>query len=133
MQNQTERTEITSPETHNQEEGTAVQFPLEIVFRHMPRSAAVTHTIHRHAVKLQRLDQHIANCHVVIDANGSHQKGNVYQVSVQVNLPGRKTLAAHSSDRNASHEDLYTAVRDVFEDVRRQLKKMVGRKHDPHR
>ena len=117
--------------TDRSEGSVAVHFPVEIVFRHMPRSVAVANAVLRQAAKLQRLNDRISKCHVAIDATGSHHKGNTYQVGIRLIVPGHDVLAAHSSDRNRSHEDLYVAIRDVFADIQGQTKRLFVKKNRP--
>jgi ribosome-associated translation inhibitor RaiA len=60
---------------------------------------------------------------VVVEApHRQHKKGTLYHIRVDLTLPGEEIVVDRDPDDHA-HEDVYIAIRDAFEAVRRQLKK----------
>lgn len=106
-----------------------MQLPLQISFHHMDPSAAVEARIRDHVRKLYRLYDRITSCRVVIEApHRHHNKGNLYRLKVEVNVPDDQLVASRDRDRHQAHEDLYVAVRDAFDAVRHQLDGYVRRR-----
>lgn len=95
---------------------------LQIVFRDMSRSDAVEAKIREKAEKLERFCSDIVSCRVVVEpAHRHHYKGNLYHASIDVTVPGAELVANRENHVNHAHEDVYVAVRDAFEAMRRQL------------
>ena len=91
--------------------------PVQITFRHMGRSEALTERIRESADKLSEFHPRITNCHVVIEQQDRHQtQGRSYRASVVLRVPGEEIAATRDHD-----EDVYVAVRDAFASARRQL------------
>ena len=97
--------------------------PVQITFRGVDASHALRTTIEEHAQRLERFSKIILGCHVVVEhAEQHHQKGNRFRVRVHLKVAGRDIQASRGPGReNKSYEDIYVAVRDVFDAVRRQL------------
>lgn len=99
-----------------------MQLPLEVTFRNLPRSEAVEASVREHAERLDRFHPRIMGCRVAIEASHRHHhKGNVYRVRVDITVPGGEIVASRTPGEHQAHEDLYVAVRDAFDAVRRQL------------
>jgi cold shock CspA family protein/ribosome-associated translation inhibitor RaiA len=102
----------------------SMQIPLKIEFEGgLTSSDALRARIEREAAKLERYSDRITACRVaVIGRSGRRHKGDLYEIRIQVVVPGRADLVV---DRNPSadhaHEDPYVAVRDAFSAVRRRL------------
>ncbi len=102
--------------------------PVQITFRDMEPSAAIEERIHARAAQLDRFDDRITHCHVVVQApHRHHQHGAIYQVHVDLTVPGAHVVANRHPDANHSHEDVYVAVRDAFDAARRQVEDHVRR------
>lgn len=96
--------------------------PLQVVFRDMPRSEAVEAKIREKVEKLERFSDDIISCRVVVEpAHRHHHKGNLYHARIDVVVPGTELVANRENDVNHAHEDVYVAVRDAFDAMRRQL------------
>ena len=101
-----------------------MQIPLKIEFEGgLTASEALRTRIEREAAKLERFSDRITGCRVaVIGRSGHHQHGELFQVRLQITMPGRAEIIV---DRNPSadhaHEDPYVAVRDAFNAARRRL------------
>ena len=108
-----------------------MQQDAQIVFLGIEHSDAVEANVRKH---LERLEEHydrIIGCRVVIDApHRHHQQGNIYSVRVVLSVPGHEIVVTHdsrSAPRVHAREDLYVAIRDAFDAVRRQLDEKVER------
>jgi len=99
-----------------------VQVPVQITFRGMDTSQAVERRIREKVRKLEHLHDRITSCHVVVEApHRRRQKGKLYLVSIDVTIPGRELVVNTAKRLNHSHEDVYVALRDAFDALRRQL------------
>jgi ribosomal subunit interface protein len=97
--------------------------PLEIRFAGMEPSEAVEAAARRKAEKLDRFRPDIMACRVTIELAHKHQQqGRPFAVRVDL------TVADHelSVDR-VQDEDVYVALREAFDDMRRQLEDSVRR------
>ncbi len=97
----------------------AMQVPLQITMHNMERSEALDARIRESAGKLERLHPRITRCRVAVEQVQLHQQqGRHFGVKVEVRAPGHKELV--SSLHHA--EDVYVALRDAFDAVRRKLR-----------
>ena len=116
-----------------------MQIPLQITFRDMEPSAAVEASIREKAAKLDQFYDQIMSCRVMVEApHGHHHKGNLYQVRIDLTVPEGELLVTHEHHhKDHSHEDVYVAIRDAFDAMKRQLedyaRKRRGKvkKHEP--
>jgi ribosome-associated translation inhibitor RaiA len=95
-----------------------MEVPLQITLRDMRRSEALTGRIREDAARLERIHPDISRCRVVVEEAARHRvRGREFSVHVEVRVPGREVplCSARRSD------DVYVAVRDAFEAVRRQF------------
>lgn len=99
-----------------------MQSPLQINFRHMEHSDAIEAKIRERAEKLDNFYEHITSCRVVVEPAHKHKhKGNLYQVRIDVNVPGKELVVAREPDEHQAHQDIYVSIRDAFDAMRRQL------------
>lgn len=95
---------------------------LQISFRGMEPSAAVDTRIRERAERLLRFDARMTRCHVVVQAPHRHRhQGGLYDVRIQMRMPGDELTVDHDSSRNHAHEDVYVAIRDAFQAAERLL------------
>jgi ribosomal subunit interface protein len=100
----------------------SVQKPLEITFRHMTPSPALEATIRERSAKLEKFCADMIGCHVIVETpHKHHHKGNLYDIRIDVTVPGQEIAVRHTPDAQHSHEDAFVAVRDAFDSMRRQL------------
>ena len=94
----------------------------QIKFRNLDPSPAIEDNIRQHVEKLDRFHKHIIGCRVTVESPHKHQhKGLIYQVKIDITVPGGELLASRGSDKDHTHEDVYVAIRDAFHAARRQL------------
>ena len=99
-----------------------MQIPLELAFHNMDRSDAVEANVRERAAKLERHFDRILGCRVVIEAPHKHnRKGKIYEVRIDLSVPGREILVNRNGPKNHAHEDVYVAIRDAFNAATRQL------------
>lgn len=99
-----------------------MQLPLQVTFHNMDHSQAVEDRIREKADKLHTYFDRIIACKVVVEAPHKHShKGKLYQVRVDVTVPGKEIVATRNGLKDHAHEDVYTALRDAFDAVSRQL------------
>ena len=101
---------------------------MQITFRNLEPSEAIKANILKKAEKLEHFAEHIISFRVLVEApHKHHHKGNLYNVKVEISLPGEEILATHHTGKHHAHEDVYVAIRDAFDATRRQLKNYVRR------
>lgn len=93
--------------------------PLKVVFRGMDPSPALEHDIRDRVAKLVRVHQKVTSCHVAVEAPG--HKGAVFEVRIDLIVPGGQIVVAREPGRNQAHEDPRVALRDAFGAAGRQL------------
>jgi ribosome-associated translation inhibitor RaiA len=100
--------------------------PLQITFRHMPASAALETRIRQRAEELEHVFDRIVACRVVVECQNRNQsQGKLFDVHIDLTLPGREIAVARDCGVNHAHEDAHVAVRDAFDAARRQVEDYV--------
>ncbi|MFA5941487.1 MAG: HPF/RaiA family ribosome-associated protein [Sinimarinibacterium sp.] len=106
-----------------------MQIPLQITFRNMDPSPAVEARIRSLAERLERFDQDVVSCRVVVEMQSRHQhQGNLYHVGIDLRTPGAEFASGRGATPHHAHEDVYVAIRDAFDSLRRQLEEQVRRR-----
>ncbi len=106
-----------------------MKLPLQIVFRNMEPSAAIEAAVRERADKLDLFYEHIMSCRVVIELHHRHHhQGNIYHVRVDVKVPEAEIVASREPAEHHAHEDVYVAIRDAFNAVRRRLEDYIRRR-----
>ncbi len=96
--------------------------PVQVTFRHMEPSPAAEARARELAAKLDHFYERVTSCRVVIDKPPSHRhKGGPFSVRVDVTVPGGELFATSDNEADAPHTDPYVALRDAFDEMRRQL------------
>jgi len=99
-----------------------MKLPLQITFRNLPHSDAIEAKVRERAEKLENFHRYIMSCRVTVEEQHKHhQQGNHYQVRIDLKVPDRELVAGREPDEHHSYEDIYVAIRDVFDSMRRQL------------
>lgn len=95
---------------------------LHITFRNMDASEAVEAKVRERAAELAKFHDRIVSCRVVIEApHRRHEQGKLFHIRVELKVPGREIVVKRDPSQHHAHEDIYVAVRDCFDAVRRQL------------
>ncbi|MEF3192876.1 MAG: HPF/RaiA family ribosome-associated protein [Halothiobacillaceae bacterium] len=105
-----------------------MQLPLQITFRDIPPSEAIEAAIREKAKKLERYFDRITSCRVIVEApHKHHHKGKLYEVSINITIPGHEIVVSHDNHDRHEHEDIYVSIRDAFMAAKRQLEACVGK------
>jgi len=100
-----------------------MKIPMQITLRNVDHSDALEAHIREKAKKLENFFEHIVSCRVVVEMPHNHKhQGKAFNVRLDIGVPGREIVV--NRDR---HEDVYVALRDAFDAVRRQLEDYVQR------
>ncbi|MCA9653308.1 MAG: ribosome-associated translation inhibitor RaiA [Myxococcales bacterium] len=104
-----------------------MKLPLEITFRNVARTDDIEERIRSKAAKLDRFYDRITGCRVVVEApHNHHNKGNQYQVHIELSVPGAD-LVVNLDKGKPEHADLGVALRDAFNAAQRQLQAFAER------
>lgn len=99
-----------------------MQLPLRVTFKNMDPSPAIEQHVRDKSAKLERFFDRITGCHVTIEAPHRHQhKGRLYEVRIDLTVPGREIAVTQSGQMDHRHEDVRVAVADAFRAAARQL------------
>jgi ribosomal subunit interface protein len=100
-----------------------MRVPLQITFRHTDKSDAVEARIRERAEKLDSLYDQVMTCRVVVDLPQlRHRKGRIFQIRIDLTVPGRELVVNREPLMNHAHEDVYVAIEHAFDAMERQLK-----------
>ena len=106
--------------------------PLDITFQNFAQSDAVEARIREKAARLERVHDRIISCRVAVEqVSRQRTKGKMYEVRVDVVVPGGEIVANRSPGDDHAHEDIYVAIRDSFDAAARQLEDH-ARRRKPH-
>jgi len=100
---------------------------LQITFRNIDSSPAVEAKIRERARELEQFFDRIVSCRVVIEAPDRRRHGDLFHIRVDLKVPGKEIVVKRDPPEHHAHEDIYVAVRDCFDAVRRQLEDHVRR------
>ncbi|HEY6239278.1 MAG TPA: HPF/RaiA family ribosome-associated protein [Burkholderiales bacterium] len=95
-----------------------MEFSLQIVLRHLAPSDALEARVRKDVAKLLRSYPRMVSCRVTVEETGKHRRqGRQFQVRIDARTPGKEIVAKRDHD-----EDVYVALREAFEAMKRQLK-----------
>lgn len=98
----------------------------DIRFIGMEPSGALAAAARDRVARLERSCPVMTACHVVIDLGPKHQRqGRPFAVRIDVTLPGRELAVSR-----VENEDVYVALRDAFDTMKRQLEDSIGKMLD---
>jgi ribosome-associated translation inhibitor RaiA len=104
-----------------------VTIPVQITFRHMESSAAVETRIRELANHLGTFSDRIQGCRVVLDSpHRHHHQGKVFNVKVQLTVPGEDVVVDMERPQRDGHDDVYVVLRDAFDAAKRQLQQRMS-------
>ena len=96
---------------------------LDVVYRDIDSSAALTHTINEKYEKLAKYSDAIVNSRVVVDTPHKHNgKARIFRASIEMNIKGSPVTVSHDD------ESVHIAVRDAFNAAERKLKAFTNKK-----
>jgi cold shock CspA family protein/ribosome-associated translation inhibitor RaiA len=101
---------------------------LQVTFRNTDASPAVEAKIRERARELEQFSDRIVSCRVVIEARNRRRHGDLFHIRAELKIPGKEIVVKRDPPEHHAHEDIYVAVRDCFDAVRRQLEDYVRRR-----
>lgn len=106
-----------------------MKLEVQVTFRDMEPSRGVEQAIREKAAKLDQFHDRITGCRVVVAApHRHHHKGRLYNVRIDMTVPGGELVVNRDNSRAAAHHDVHVAVRDAFNAAKRQLQDYARRR-----
>lgn len=94
-----------------------MQQPVQITFKDLDNSEELSSLIHDKASKLEQFFENIISCHVVIEQTQKHKnQGKLNNIRINLGVPGKELVVT-----NNQRDNVYIAIRDAFDSLRRQL------------
>ncbi|POF29446.1 HPF/RaiA family ribosome-associated protein [Roseibium marinum] len=98
-----------------------MQVEPQVTFRGVEPSPHVEAKIRERIEKLEEFHGRITACQVTVEVPHRHgQKGEIYKISIDIQVPGRDIVVNREPGKNHAHEDILVAVRDAFDAAQRQ-------------
>lgn len=105
-----------------------MQSPVQVTFRDIPPSPALSAHVERRAAKLDTYFDRIVRCHVVVEADHRHSKhGQNFHVRIDLHVPGKELVV--SKNPSDSKEDPYATIDAAFGDAERVLEDYARKLH----
>jgi hypothetical protein len=102
-----------------------VQSPIILKFHHIDRSGALEERARKLGHHLARFNERITHCNITLqgpDGPGDPDDGGAqYLVKIDLIVPGAQIHADSLHVDGAGHQDIYLALRDAFNNAKRQL------------
>jgi len=99
-----------------------VRSPIILTFHHIDRYGAVEERARKLGHHLARLNERITHCHITLQGPDDPDGGGAqYLVKIDLMVPGAQILADSLHVDGAGHQDIYLALRDAFNNAKRQL------------
>lgn len=109
-------------------EVTTMELPLQIAFHNTSPSPTIEAKVRDLTASLLACYDRIVSCRVVVDVPHRHHKeGNLYQVRVDIHVPGGELVVKRDQSDHFEFRDIDVMLHDAFEDARRQLDSHVRR------
>ncbi|WP_296483315.1 HPF/RaiA family ribosome-associated protein [Rhodoferax sp.] len=101
-----------------------MKLPVHIQFHDMEPSGALEASAREHAHRLESFAPDIMACRVHIDMEQKHKhQGNPFGVRIDLTLPSHELVV-----NRVQNEDVYVALRDAFDNMKRQLEDVVRKR-----
>jgi len=111
-----------------------MQVPVQISFHGCDHSSAVESEIHDRITKIEAFYGRLTSCRVVVELpHKSHAQGKLFHFNIDMTVPGAGHIVHNDHGQNPAHEDVHVALRDAFNAIDHQLKKVVGKRRDEQR
>jgi hypothetical protein len=101
--------------------------PLQVVYWNTKRSASVENYIRERVDALEKHVGGLTRCRVVVAHPHSHHRyGAVFCVQVDLTGASGEVVVLPDPADDYTHEDVFVAIRDAFDDARHRLEEHVG-------
>jgi ribosome-associated translation inhibitor RaiA len=95
---------------------------VQITFRNLDASEAAEAQIERRSAELAQLTDRLTAVRATVSAAHRHQgRHGVYQVHIDLTVPGGPIVVNGEQGNDHTHDDLSLAIRDAFDAARRRL------------
>ncbi len=99
--------------------------PITLSFRHLDRSGALEDRARKLGSRLERFSERITQCHITLEGPDTRSDTQApYIVKIHLIVPGAQIHADSLHVDGAGHKDIYLALRDAFNNARRQLQEI---------
>jgi cold shock CspA family protein len=102
-----------------------MDIPVEIAFHNTPSSSKPEAEIRERVGKLDRLYHHLIGCRISVEQlHRRHQNGNLFDVHIDMRVPGDKIVVSHEPHRareKFADPDVGIALRNAFKTAERRL------------
>lgn len=99
-----------------------MQTATQISFKDVDPSDFMKSAIENHVARLEKHFPRIIGCRVVVQKRNNHgRKGALYNLAIDVSVPGKKIVVGRSGPKDHAHEDFHVAMRDAFAAAKRAL------------
>lgn len=106
-----------------------METPVQVTFRNMDPSPAVEARIRERVERLGRFGSRILGFRVVVEApHRHHHQGKLFHVRIEASIRGGEVVVSRDHGNNHAHEDVYVAIRDAFDALRRRLQEHFERR-----
>jgi ribosome-associated translation inhibitor RaiA len=104
--------------------------PITLTFRHLEHSGALEERAKVLGSRLGRFSDRISRCHMTLQGPDGRSDGRApYVVRIDLTVPGAQIHADSLNGNGAGHEDIYLALRDAFNNAKRQLQDLRRSRH----
>lgn len=108
--------------------------PIQITFRDIEPIESVRAYVEERVAKLHTFHPHILSCRVALEGpHRHHLHGGHFRVRLDVAIPGEEVVVGRDAHDKKSHENLYAAIDDAAEHMKRALKERSRRHRDQAR
>ena len=105
-----------------------------ITFRHIDHSGALEDRARKLGSRLGRFSERIMQCRITLEGPGDRRDGGApYLVKIDLTVPGAQIHADSLHADGAGHKDIYIALRDAFNNAKRQLQDLHRDRYRPGR
>ncbi len=106
-----------------------MEIPVQVTFRNMDPSPAVEARIRERVDRLGRFGNRLLGFRVVVEApHRHHHQGKLFHVRIDASIRGGEVVVSRDHGDNHAHEDVYVAIRDAFDALRRRLQEHFERR-----
>ena len=99
-----------------------MKYPLTLSFQRIERTGSLEDRARKLAQRLPRFCDRIAECRMVLEARDELGRDSpTYAVKIDLAVPGAHIHADSLHVDGSGHSDIYLALRDAFNNAKRQL------------
>jgi ribosome-associated translation inhibitor RaiA len=99
--------------------------PITLAFRHLDRSGALEDRARRLGSRLERYNGRITQCHMTLEGPDTRSDTQApYLAKIDLIVPGAQIHADSLHVDGTGHKDIYLALRDAFNNAKRQLQEL---------